>query len=386
MSIAEPKQKLRLENLAFIDLKKQQQYIQPQIEEALQKVLKHGNYILGQEVTELEKNLSAFCGAKHSISCASGTDALHLILRAKDIGPGDVVFTPSFTFAATAEAVSLVGATPFFIDVLPDTFNLDPQSLLDGIKQAREKKLNPKCVITVDLFGAPVDYDVINKIAAENNLWVLADSAQSFGGKYKSRSVGTLGLATATSFFPAKPLGCYGDGGCVFTDNDELAEVLKSLRVHGKGQDKYDNVRIGLNSRLDTIQAAILIEKLKQFPKELEHRQKVAGKYNQLLSTIVQTPVIDNNYYSAWAQYTIVLPEEVNRSDFMANLAKEGVPSMIYYGKPLHLQAAYKHYLKLANGLPVTEKLMDKVVSFPMDGYIALETVETICEIVAESI
>lgn len=374
----------KLDNLAFIDLNKQQQLIRPQLDQAIAKVLDHGGYVLGSEVDTFEKNLSKFCGAKHSITCANGTDALHLILRAKGIGPGDVVFAPSFTFAATAEVVALVGATVFFVDVLPDTYNMDPNSLTTAIKEAKSQGLNTKCIITVDLFGVPVDYDVIIDIAHQHNLWILCDSAQSFGGRYKDKDVGTLGLATATSFFPAKPLGCYGDGGAIFTEDDNLAHVIKSLRVHGKGVDKYDNVRVGLNSRLDTIQAAILIEKLKLFPSELEHRQKVAQKYNQLLSNHVQTPVINQQYYSAWAQYTLVLPKHIDRANFITNLAEAGVPAMIYYSKPLHLQTAYNQHLVPKNGLPVTEDLMSRVVSLPMHGYLALETVEAICDVVIE--
>lgn len=375
----------KLENLAFINLKKQQQGIQTEVETAIAKVLKHGNYILGPEVEELEKQLAHFCGAKYAITCANGTDALHLILRAKNIGPGDVVFVPSFTFAATAEVVSLVGAVPFFIDVQADSYNMDSNSLLEGIKQARRQGLTPKCVITVDLFGTPADYDKINAIAQENNLWVLADGAQSFGGKYKSQSVGNLGLATATSFFPAKPLGCYGDGGAIFTDSGELENILKSLRVHGKGHDKYDNVRVGLNSRLDTIQAAILLEKLKVFPKEINHRQQVANVYNKHLSSLVQTPVIPaDGSVSTWAQYTVVLPEYIDRKFLMDSLAKQGVPTVIYYPKPLHLQEAYRHYPTLESGLPVTQMLMNKVMSLPMDGYIDLNTVEAICEIMTD--
>ena len=374
----------KFNNLPFIDLHKQQQLIRPQIEQALSQVLDHGSYILGPEVAILEDELGKFCGAKHSITCASGTDALHLILRAKNIGPGCVVFAPSFTFAATAEAVALVGATVFFVDVLPDTYNMDPKSLLKAIQQAKEQSLNIQCIITVDIFGAPVDYDAINQIAADNNLWVLCDSAQSFGAQYKNKNIGTFGLATATSFFPAKPLGCYGDGGCIFTDDDELAQLLKSLRVHGQGIDKYDNIRVGLNSRLDTFQAVVLLEKLKLFSNELAHRQKVAKTYNQLLSSFMQTPVINNQEYSAWAQYTIVLPKHINRHEFISKLKEYGVPTMVYYSKPLHLQTAYKNHFTLDNKLPVCEDLMHRVVSLPIDGYISLDTVQMIAKIITE--
>ena len=369
-----------MQTLPFIDLAAQQKTIRTEIDKAIAKVLNHGCYILGPEVAELEQQLQDFCGVKHAITCASGTDALCLILRAKNIGPGDVVFVPSFTFAATAEAVVLLGATPYFVDVLPDTFNIDPKSLLDAIKHCAALNLKARCVIPVDLFGLPADYEQINKIAAENNLWVLADSAQSFGANYKDKKVGTLALATATSFFPAKPLGCYGDGGCIFTDDSELAQIIKSLRVHGQGQDKYDNIRIGLNSRLDTLQAAILIEKLKVFPAELIHRQTVATKYTALLPKLVLTQMIELDYTSAWAQFTLVLPEQIARKDFMARLAAEGIPTMIYYPKPLHLQVAYKKYVMHGQSLPVTENLMERVVSLPMHGYLELGTAEKIGE------
>lgn len=337
---------------------------------------------MGPEVGQLEQCLSEFTGAKYAISCANGTDALHLVLRAKNIGPGDIVFVPSFTFAASAEAVKLVGATPYFVDVQEDTYNMDPSSLLSAIDYCKKNKLNAKCVMTVDLFGRPVDYNQINTIAQEHNLWVLADSAQGLGSEYDNKKSGCFADITTTSFFPAKPLGCYGDGGCIFTDDDELAQIIKSLRIHGKGTDKYDNIRIGTNSRLDTMQAAILLEKLKVFPAELGHRQKVAETYNKYLSDTVQTPVTsltDNNLWikSAWAQYTIVLPEFIERTKFMAELKQQGVPSMVYYIKPLHLQTAYKDCYS-SSSMAVTEKLANRVISLPMDGYLELDKVECI--------
>lgn len=368
------------ENLNFIDLAAQQQSIKENLERAVLKVLEHGNYIMGPEVQELENELASFVGCKHAISCANGTDALHLVLRAKGIGPGDMVFVPSFTFAASAEAVKLVGATPCFVDVSEDTFNMDPNSLKQAINIAREHKLNPKAIMAVDMFGCPADYDAINKIAAENDLWLLSDSAQGFGSEYNNQKSGMHALATTTSFFPAKPLGCYGDGGCIFTDDDELAEILQSLRVHGKGSDKYDNIRIGLNSRLDTLQAAILLEKLKVFPQELKHRQQVADTYSKNLLDFVKTPLVQKNYKSAWAQYTIVLPKGLDRVKIMAELKQVGIPSMVYYIKPLHLQTAYSKEPRVTDSLSITENLADRVVSLPMDGYLNLEVAQAISE------
>lgn len=355
--------------IQFIDLKAQQLCIRPQIDAAIKRVLDHGAYIMGPEVYELEKQLAEFCGVKHAISCANGTDALGLGLMAKNVGPGDAIFVPSFTYAATAEVVAWMGATPVFIDSLEGTYNIDPVSLELGIQTAKKLGLRPAGIIPVDLFGQPADYDVIQKIADEHNLWVLADGAQSFGASYKGRKVGNIGDMATTSFFPAKPLGCYGDGGAIFTNDDELASIMKSLRVHGQGTDKYDNVRIGMNGRLDTIQAAILIEKLKIFPDELIARQQTAGAYNNGLKDVVQIPHVMHGATSAWAQYTVCLPNDINREKLMTDLKEAGIPTMIYYVKPLHLQTAYKHY-PTAGALPVCESLANKVLSLPMSGYV----------------
>lgn len=361
-----------IQSVQFIDLKSQLERIRPQIDAAIKRVLDHGIFIMGPEVFELEKNLAAFCGAKHAISCANGTDALGLGLMAKNVGPGDAIFVPSFTFAATAEVVSWVGATPLFIDSLQDTYNMDPKSLEEGIQQAKKLGLKPVGIITVDLFGQPADYDVIQLIADKHNLWVMADGAQSFGASYKGRKVGNIGDMATTSFFPAKPLGCYGDGGAIFTNDDELAAVIKSLRVHGQGSDKYDNVRIGMNGRLDTLQAAILIEKLKIFPDELITRQKTADAYNEALKNMVSVPKVIDGATSVWAQYTVLLPEHIDRSKLMSNLKDAGVPTMVYYVKPLHLQTAYKHYPTATGAaLPICEKLSERVLSLPMSGYLS---------------
>lgn len=357
--------------ISFIDLKAQQERIRSQIDAAIKRVLDHGTYIMGPEVYELEKQLAQFCGVKYVITCANGTDALGLALMAKNVRPDDAIFVPSFTFAATAEVVAWMGATPIFIDSLEDTYNIDPESLQQGIQTAKKLGLNPVGIIPVDLFGQPADYDAIQEIADEHNLWIIADGAQSFGAAYKNRKVGNIGDMATTSFFPAKPLGCYGDGGAVFTNDDNLAVIMKSIRVHGQGSDKYDNVRIGMNGRLDTLQAAILIEKLKIFPDELIARQKTADAYDEALKSIVQVPLVMKNATSAWAQYTIRLPKHIDRNKLIAELKEAGVPTVVYYVKPLHLQTAYKHY-PTANGdnLPVCESLANEVLSLPMSGYV----------------
>lgn len=375
------KQPELIQQMQFIDLKSQLELIRPQIDAAIKRVLDHGIFIMGPEVHALEKQLAEFSGVKHAISCANGTDALGLGLMAKNVGPGDAIFVPSFTFAATAEVVSWVGATPVFIDSLDDTYNLDPKSLEQGIKQAKKLGLKPAGIIPVDLFGQPADYDAMQAIADEYGLWVMADGAQSFGASYKGRKVGNIGDMSTTSFFPAKPLGCYGDGGAIFTNDDELAAVIKSLRVHGQGSDKYDNVRIGMNGRLDTIQAAILIEKLKIFPNELIARQKTADAYNEALKGIVRVPHEIDGAASAWAQYTVVLPEHIDRSKLMSNLKEAGIPTMVYYVKPLHLQTAYKHYPTATGAaLPICENLSERVLSLPMSGYVGGDEAFTVIQ------
>lgn len=365
-----------IQPMQFIDLKSQLELIRPQIDAAIKRVLDHGAFIMGPEVHLLEKQLAEFCAVKHAISCANGTDALGLGLMAKNVGPGDAIFVPSFTFAATAEVVSWVGATPVFIDSLENTYNIDPSSLEQGIVYAKKLGLKPTGIMPVDLFGQPADYDAIQAIADEYNLWIMADGAQSFGASYKGRKVGNIGDMATTSFFPAKPLGCYGDGGAVFTNDDELAAIIKSLRVHGQGSDKYDNVRIGMNGRLDTIQAAILIEKLKVFPDELIARQKTADAYNEALKDIVKIPHVIDGATSAWAQYSVLLPEHIDRSKLMSNLKEGGIPTMVYYVKPLHLQTAYKHYpTATGSALPVCENLSERVLSLPMSGYVGMDDV-----------
>ncbi|MCK9549659.1 DegT/DnrJ/EryC1/StrS family aminotransferase [Aquamicrobium sp.] len=357
--------------LPFIDLVAQQSRIRAPLEKAILNVLDDGKYIMGPQVAQLEKQLADFCGAKHCLSCANGTDALQLALMALGIKAGDAVFVPSFTFAATAEVVPLVGATPVFVDVLPDTFNMDPESLKRAIAHARTLGLNPACVIPVDLFGLPADYDVLVPIARENGMKVIGDSAQGWGGVYKGRVTGSLCDITTTSFFPAKPLGCYGDGGALFTDDAELAKLIDSYRVHGKGSHKYYNERIGLNSRLDTLQAAILIEKLAIYADEVEARQQVAQRYSEGLSGHYETPFIPEGLKSIWAQYTLKLASGEEREAFQKRASAAGVPTVVYYPVPLHRQNAYKDFPADPAGLSVSDDLAGRVISLPMHPYLA---------------
>ncbi len=365
--------------IPFIDLGAQRARIGAAIDAGLLRVAQHGQYILGPEVKTLEADLAAFCGAKECISVSNGTVALAMPLMAKNIRPGDAVFCPSFTFAATAEVVAWLGATPVFVDVLPDTFNMDPTSLEQAIVKAKADGLKPQCVISVDLFGQPADYDAIEPILARHGLWLMSDAAQSFGGAFKNRKVGTIGHVTATSFFPSKPLGCYGDGGAIFTDDPEMAVVLRSLRVHGQGSDKYDNVRIGLNGRLDTLQAAVLIEKLKILGDEVVARDHVAERYSAHLKGLVPTPRVLPELVSAWAQYTVLVPDAA-RASIIAAMKEDGIPTMVYYPKPLHLQTAYRHFPLAGNGLPVSERLAQEVLSLPMHPYLDHATQDRVIE------
>jgi dTDP-4-amino-4,6-dideoxygalactose transaminase len=356
--------------IAFIDLDAQRRRIGQRMEDAILRVVRSGKYIMGPEVFELERQLAAFCGAKHVLSCANGTDALALCLMAKHVRPGQAVLCPAFTFAATAEVVAWLGATPLFVDVLEGTFNIDPASLEVGIETARRLKLDPVGVITVDLFGLPADYDALLPITAAHGLWLLDDAAQGFGATYKGRKLGTFGQMTATSFFPAKPLGCYGDGGAIFLDDDALHDVMLSLRIHGQANDdKYENVRIGMNGRLDTMQAAVLIEKLAVFEDEISARNVVADRYNAALADVAIVPRVPHGLTSIWAQYTLRAPGR-DRAKIMAALKADGVPTAIYYPKPLNRQTAYAHYPVAGNGVPVSEKLSAEVFSLPMHPYL----------------
>jgi dTDP-4-amino-4,6-dideoxygalactose transaminase len=363
----------------FIDLTAQQEIIRPQLDAAIKKVLDHGQYIMGPEVKEFENQLCEFTGAKHALTCANGTDALTIVLMAWGIGPGHAVFVPSFTYVATAEAPAQLGATPFFVDVCEDTFNLDPQSLKQAIKDCYKLGLKASVVIPVDLFGLPADIDAISAIAHDNGIKVLVDGAQSFGAESKGRKVGSMGDATTTSFFPAKPLGCYGDGGAIFTNNDNDKEIINSIRLHGKGSEKYDNVRIGLNSRLDTIQAAILLEKIKIFPNELKSRDFYANLYQKKLNqqNYFKTPKIKENTSSAWAQFTLVVE---NRNALQNHLKDMGIPSVVYYPIALSKQLGYDHLPVVSSGVKVSEWLSEHVLSLPMHPYMTEELIERVCK------
>jgi len=367
--------------IPFIDVGAQRRRLGRAVDDAIARVFGHCQFILGPEVRAFEEQLAAFCGARHAISCASGTDALLMVLMAKGIGPGDAVLCPSFTFCATAEVVALLGATPVFADVEAESFNIDPARLDLAMAAARRAGLTPKAIIPVDLFGLPADLNAIAAFAASEKLFVLDDAAQAFGAELRGRKLGTLALATATSFFPAKPLGCYGDGGAVLTDDEELADLIKSLRVHGQGSDRYDNVRIGVTGRLDTIQAAVLIEKLKIFPEEIEARMRIACRYNEALADVAVVPTVPAGCTSVWAQYTIRLAPG-RRDGLAAALKAEGIPTAIYYPKPLHRQTAYRHFPVADGGLPVSEQLAEEVISLPMHAYLDATTQNRIVEAV----
>ncbi len=371
--------------IPFIDVASQRRRMGASLDRALARVTEHCLFVGGPEVKEFETALAAYGGAKHAVGCASGTDALMLVLMARGVGPGDAVICPTFTFCATAEVVVLVGATPVFADVDADTFNLNIDSLRRAIATAKAKGLKPRAIIPVDLFGLPADHDAIAAVASAEDLFVLDDAAQTFGATYKGKPIGTFGLATATSFFPAKPLGCYGDGGAILTDDDSLYETLLSLRVHGQGADKYDNVRIGMTSRLDTMQAAVLNEKLKIFPEEIEARNRAAQRYDAALSDLCIVPKVPEGCTSVWAQYTIRLKPGV-RDGLAGALKAKGIPTAIYYPKPLHKQTAYRGFPSAEGGLPVSERLADEVISLPMHGYLDEPTQDRIVTAVREAL
>jgi len=376
--------------MQFIDLKSQFEKIETSVRRRIDTVLEHGKFIMGPEIKELEQTLVSFTGADYCITCSSGTDALLLALMACNVGPGDAVFTTPFTFIATAEVVSFLGATPVFVDIDPHTFNIDPEQLKaaienvkNGIKPTTEipDNLRPKCIIPVDLFGLPADYDVINQIAKENDLVVIEDAAQSFGASYKGKMSGNLTDIAATSFFPAKPLGCYGDGGAVFTNDKDLAEKVQSIRVHGKGTYKYDNIRIGINGRCDTLQAAILLSKMEIFAEEIELRQVVAKRYSNGLRNTVKVPEIPEGYKSAWAQYSILSD---NKEQLMGKLKENGIPTAVYYPKPLHLQTAFSYLGHKEDSMPVSEEMSGKIFSLPMHPYLSEEDQGRIINIITQ--
>ncbi|WP_425417351.1 DegT/DnrJ/EryC1/StrS family aminotransferase [Oricola indica] len=357
--------------MQFIDLGAQRARIEDRIQAAIGNVVSSGAYILGPQVGEFERQLADYVGVKHVIGCASGTDALQIPLMAKGIGPGDAVFVPSFTFAATAEVVALVGAEPVFVDIDPDTYNMDPASLAEAIEMIeKEGRLAAKAVIPVDLFGLSADYDAIGAVAQKHGLMVISDAAQAIGGEAGGRRCGSFGDVASTSFYPAKPLGCYGDGGAVMTDDDDLAEIMRSVAFHGKGSSQYDNVRIGLTSRLDTIQAAILIEKLAILEDEMVARHRIAERYREGLGNYVKAAGNIAGTRSAWAQYSIELPE---RDRLQAHLKSQGIPSVIYYVKPLHKQVAYQHFPVAPGGLPVTDTKPGSILCLPMHAYLSEE-------------
>lgn len=354
--------------IPFIDLQAQRRRLGEPLNRAIQAAVEAGQWVMGPQVTQLESELAALAGVKHCVACANGTDALMIVLRAWDIGPGDAVFVPAFTFAASAEVVALVGASPVFVDVLDDTFNMDPASLTTAIEGVRrEGRLRPRAIMPVDLFGQPADYRQIEPIAVREKLKLLCDTAQAFGATFDGRKTGSIGDAATTSFFPAKPLGCYGDGGAAFTNDDELADLLRSIRIHGQGRDKYENVRIGVNSRLDTIQAAILLEKLKIFPDEIARREEVAQRYNRALSKSnrIRIPRVPAGVQSTWAQYTIQVPD---RDQLQAALKAKAIPTAVYYPIPLSRQKGYSCYPSAPT--PVSDALSKTVISLPMHPYL----------------
>jgi UDP-2-acetamido-2-deoxy-ribo-hexuluronate aminotransferase len=384
--------------MQFIDLAAQQARIRPQIEKRIKDVLDHGKYIMGPEIGELEKQLAEYVGVKHALACASGTDALLLALMALEIGPGDAVFTSPFTFIATAEVVSLLGGTTVFVDIDPQTFNIDPDKLKKTITAIRENDqehpvcrqlqsdevLVPKAVIPVDLFGLPADYGRIHAIAEEYGLTVIEDAAQSFGGEYKGKKAGSLADIACTSFFPAKPLGCYGDGGMCFTNNDDFIEIMKSLRVHGKGGDKYDNIRIGINGRMDTLQAAILLEKFTIFPEEVRLRNKVANQYQKTLSSNkrLNLPEVPDEFTSVWAQYSVLAEDLDHRARLQGFLKEEGIPTAVYYPKPLHLQTAFSGLGYQVGDFPISENYASRIFSLPMHPYLNTADQEKIAQFI----
>ena len=392
--------------MQFINLAAQQNRIRDKIDQNIQIVLDHGKYVMGPEVQELEKKLAVYVGVKNAIACSSGTDALLLALMAYDVGPGDAIFTTPFTFIATAEVISLLGATPVFVDIDPKTYNIDPAKLEQAIIalnsndpslhplpdhskfNTQRSKLNAKGIIAVDLFGLPADYDEINSIAEKYDLFVVEDAAQSFGAQYNGKKACSLAEIACTSFFPAKPLGCYGDGGMCFTDDDEKAHILRSLLVHGKGAHKYDNARIGINGRLDTLQAAILLAKFEIFPEEIKLRQQVAQRYRELFTrhSSLVTPSIPAGLKSAWAQYSILASDEGHRTELQAKLKDSAIPTAIYYPKPLHLQTAFKPLGYKEGDFPISEDCASRIFSLPMHPYLTISEQEKIAKVIGNGL
>ena len=365
----------------FIDLKTQQKNIRYKIDKRVQSVLDHGKYIMGPEVFELEEKLAHFVGSDYCISCSSGTDALLIPLMAKGIGHGDAVITTPFTYIATAEVISLLGAEPIFVDIYPETFNIDPNGIQHSIEDAKRKGLNPKAIIPVDLFGLPARYRLIEELAKQHDLLVLEDAAQGLGGAIKDKMAGSFGNVAATSFFPSKPLGCYGDGGAIFTDDENLALKMKSIRIHGSGSDKYENIRLGLNGRLDTIQAAILLEKLEIFNEELTKRNEIASYYTSNINSNLQTPFIPKEYFSSWAQYSLLAESVEQRNNILLRLKESNIPAMIYYKLPLHLQSVFRDLGYSKGDFPFSEKISNQIFSIPIHPYLRRDQQNKIIEI-----
>lgn len=372
--------------IPFIDLASQQARIRDHIDQKLATVLDHGAYIMGPEVLAIETRLAERAGTRHCISCSSGTDALILALLAKGLRPGQGVIVPSFTFAASAEVMPVLGAVPVFAEVDAQTFNLDPASLDDALATARDGGVEVVGIIGVGLFGQPADFTAIGAFAAANGLWVIDDAAQSFGAGWNGVPVGQLADLTCTSFFPAKPLGCYGDGGAVFTDDDEKAEIMRSCRIHGMGKTRYENVRIGMTARLDTMQAAILDAKLDIFADELTRRQQVADRYAAMLGDLVEVPVLADTATSSWAQYTIKLPAGTDRERVASIMRAQGVPTAVYYPVPMHAQPPYRHFPVASGGLEVTSDLCARVLALPMHPYLEAPVQETITAALADAL
>jgi UDP-2-acetamido-2-deoxy-ribo-hexuluronate aminotransferase len=356
----------------FIDLKAQQRRIRASLDQRIGKVMDHGAYIMGPEIAELEEKLAHYVGVRHCVACASGTDALLMPLMAYDTGPGDVLFTSPFTFIATAEVVALLGASVIFVDIDPQTYNIDPEKLDVAIQKFVRSNSGKKAkgIIPVDLFGQTAEYDPIETIAKKHGLFVLQDAAQSFGATYKGRKAGSSGNVGATSFFPAKPLGCYGDGGAIFCNDDAMMHKLRSIRVHGQGSDKYNNIRIGINGRLDTMQAAVLLAKMEIFDEEIGLRNKVAGRYSEKLKNKFITPFVHKDCKSVWAQYSILTEQ---RDEMLKKLKSRGVPTAVYYPKPLHVQDAFRTLGCKRGDFPISERVADSIFSVPMHPYLSEE-------------
>ncbi|WP_269476854.1 DegT/DnrJ/EryC1/StrS family aminotransferase [Hominibacterium faecale] len=374
--------------MQFIDLHKQYDRIKEDVQKSMEQVYRHKRFIMGEEVCELESRLQEYTKVKHVITCASGTDALTIPLMAKNLTRKNAVFVPSFTFFASAESITLAGGTPVFVDSEWDTFNMDPVDLEKKILSTQQTTdLEPSGVIAVDLFGLPADHKEICKVADKYNLFVLEDAAQGFGGNIEGKKAASFGNIAATSFFPAKPLGCYGDGGAIFTDDDQLADLIRSIHIHGQGVDKYDNVRIGLNSRLDTMQAVILLAKLKIFDEELERRNEVADLYSQQLEDLLEIPIVPNGYHSSWAQYTVKAENQDQRDTIVKALKSQDIPVMIYYSVPAHKSTAYSKKIKVENdNLRICERLSSTVFSLPMHPYLEKHEITKICDAVKKSI